>query len=330
MTRLACCVWGLFLWGLHPAAAQPTAQTTESLVGDPAEVICTVDEQPIYRGEFNLLLAEQLAGESIDTASSTLKQAIALTLVRRHLAMRSLTEMGGATFKAQLQQGTQQAAQQAERRGDSLAQVAQRAGSDLRSLGRDLVWKIGWAQYLRSRLTEENLQRFFAANRAKYDGTQVRVSHLFVPSAATDAASQSQSMDNLRALAAQIAAADDAAAAFAVAVREHSQSESADNDGELGWVSGQGDLPPPVSEAVMAAAAGDVVGPIRSPLGLHLLFVQERREGQQTIDQMADQAGLRRDAAAAMFTALVRRQRDAKVQWLVETLAPPATAPLIP
>ncbi len=326
MTRLVCCVCLLILCGTYPVAAQ----TSQPVAGDPAEVICTVDGQPIYRGELNLLLAEQLAGESLDTASSAIKQAIALTLVRRHLAMRSLTEIGGETLAAQLRQGTQQAAQQAERRGDSLDSVAQRAGSDLRSLGRDLVWKLGWAQYLRSRLTEENLQRFFNANRAKYDGTTVRVSHLFVPVAADDAASLRQSMENLQALATEVAAADDPAAAFAAAAREHSQSESAGNDGQLGWVSGQGDLPPPVSEAVMAAAVGDVVGPIRSPLGLHLLFVQDRRAGQQTIDQISDQAGLRRDAAAAMFTALVRRHREAKVQWLVEELAPPVDAPVIP
>ncbi|QEG43678.1 peptidylprolyl isomerase [Roseimaritima ulvae] len=326
MVRLVCCVCGLILWGLSPVAAQSPVPAG----GDPAEVICTVDEQPIYRGEFNLMLAEQLAGKSTDTASAAMRQAIALTLVRRHLAMRSLLELGGESFKAQLKQGTQQAAQQAERRGDSLDQVAERAGSDMRSLGRDLVWKIGWAQYLRSRLTEENLQRFFDANRAKYDGTKVRVSHLFVPLAAGDPEAVRQSMENLQALAARIAAADDVATEFAAAVREHSQSTSADNDGDLGWVGGQGDLPPAVSEAVMAAKVGQVVGPIRSPLGLHLLYVQQRRDGQLSREQMPDQAGLRRDAAAAMFTALVRRQRDADVQWLDESLTPPAEAAVIP
>ncbi|SRR6056297_86782 len=307
-----------------------TAQESQAAAGDPTEILCTVDGQPLYRGELNLLLAEQLAGKPLESASAQLRQAIALTLVRRYLALRTLDELGGDALAAQVKQETLKAAKQAERRGDSLQQLAEQAGSDLRSLGRDLKWKFSWSQYLRSRMTDENLERFFLANRAKYDGSRFRVSHIFFDLPATDRESLARTRENIQRLAKQIAAADDPATAFAAAAREQSQAASADQQGDLGWVGTQGDLPPVVMEQVIQAKPGQLAGPVQSPLGLHLLFVHERQGGSKTMSEMSDQASLRRDAADALFTALIRRQQNARVEWKNRELAPPNTVPIIP
>jgi len=122
----------------------------------------------------------------------------------------------------------------------------------------------------------------------------------------------------LQALAERIAAAEDPPRAFADAAAEVSQSASAVDGGQLGWVGAQGDLPPAVTDALLRAAAGELVGPLESPLGYHLLYVHERREGQLSMEQMSDQAPLRRDAAEAIYNALIRRQGDPQVKWLVE------------
>ena len=68
--------------------------------------------------------------------------------------------------------------------------------------------------------------------------------------------------------------------AFAAAARQHSTDESnKDNGGELGWF-GRGRMVAEFDEAVFAAPIGQVIGPIETQFGQHLILV-ESRTGQE-------------------------------------------------
>ena len=62
---------------------------------------------------------------------------------------------------------------------------------------------------------------------------------------------------------------------FARAARHHSDGPSASDGGELGWF-GRGQMADAFEEAAFDAAPGDLVGPVRSEFGYHLIQVQNR------------------------------------------------------
>ncbi len=76
------------------------------------------------------------------------------------------------------------------------------------------------------------------------------------------------------------------AASFAQMARRHSQDQSASDGGDLGWF-GRGTMADRFEEAAFNASAGDLVGPVKSEFGYHLIRVHEKTS---TAVQIADLA----------------------------------------
>lgn len=296
----------------------------------PDDPIAAIDGAPIFLGELNLILTERLKVRDLDRLGIEVQQATAALLVRRHLAMKSLREQGGDALDAMIRRQVEAFAAEARRRGSSLDQQARARMSDEKSLTADIAWRTAWAQYLKSRLTETNLRRFFERDRDRYAGKRWEVSQIFLKMDDADAESISAAQENLSQVADELRAADDASVAFAEAARLHSDSPSAGEGGMVGWVEKDGDLPSSVMAMVRQTGDGQISDVVRSPLGLHLLYVHRSQAGDLTFDDLTDRAQLQRDAANALFDALVAAQRDAKVAWFVDALRPPPSVQLIP
>ena len=137
---------------------------------EPADPIAAVDGKPIYVGELNLVLSEKLGVEKSKQAAIELQQATALLLVRRHLAMKSLVDMGGESLESMIQRRLETFAEELKRRRSSLSKHAESQMGDEKSLVADLSWKVAWGEYLKSRMTDENLHRYFDKHRDDYGG----------------------------------------------------------------------------------------------------------------------------------------------------------------
>jgi hypothetical protein len=305
----------------------PTRADNKFEAGDP---IAAVDGNPIYMGELNLVLTERLRVRDLDGLGLEVQQATAALLVRRHLAMKSLRQQGGESLQAIIRRQIESFAAEAHRRGSSLEQQAKSRKSDEKSLTADIAWRTAWSQYLKSRLNENNLRRYFQRERDRYAGNRWEASQIFVKMDMRDQASVEAAEEGMAALAQQLQSSGSIAEAFADAARQHSESASAAQGGMVGWVEKAGDLPSSVMDAVRATKAGTISSPVRSPLGLHLVFVHRNEPGNLTFDDLTDQAQLRRDAANALFDALVAQQRDAKVTWFVGALKPPQSVSIVP
>jgi peptidyl-prolyl cis-trans isomerase SurA len=70
-------------------------------------------------------------------------------------------------------------------------------------------------------------------------------------------------------------------AQFSAVARQFSQAATAPRGGDLGWVKA-GDLSPEIAAAVQQLEKGQVVGPIRSDGGFHILLLRDRRESAGT------------------------------------------------
>jgi peptidyl-prolyl cis-trans isomerase D len=115
------------------------------------------------------------------------------------------------------------------------------------------------------------------------------------------------------ATAAELGARLDQGDAFEDLAREFSKDPvSAADGGDLGWAT-PGDYPEAFEEALLALEPGQVSDPVRTEFGIHLIRLDELREGdQQTIDEVRDELfdELRLQQATDDFYALAENVDD--------------------
>lgn len=317
----------LFVWLLLLPTISSPAAGDDLEPGDP---IAAIDGEPVLFGELNLVLTDRLQANELQRVGAEVRRATAALVVRRHLAMKSLEAKGGPTLEAMLKRQVETLAADLRRRGSSLQKQAADRMADEASLVTDLRWRLAWGQYLKSRLNNANLKRFFGSHRSQYAGGRWEVSQIFVKADKSDVASWRATLANVNELADQIRVSETPQQAFYDAAIEHSESASASDGGKVGWVQKDGDLPGNLMTAIRKMKTGQVSKGIQSPLGIHLVFLHQIEAGDLQFEDLTDQAQLRRDAANALFDALLRERSGTQVSWLVRDLKPPADLKIIP
>ena len=126
------------------------------------------------------------------------------------------------------------------------------------------------------KVTDEDVKNYWQTHPQEFRASEeVRVRHIFLPlprdADAADTARVNAIAD--KALA-RLKAGED----FAKVAREMSQGPSASEGGELGWLR-RGTVQPEVEKVAFALQPGEISGLIRTPPGIQLLKVEERRGG---------------------------------------------------
>lgn len=131
---------------------------------------------------------------------------------------------------------------------------------------------------------------------------QVRARHILLR---TGERSPEEARAELEAVRERIAGGED----FAAVAREVSEDPaSAQRGGDLGFFS-RGQMVPQFEEAAFDAAEGELVGPVETPFGLHLLQVTDRRAaGQQPFEEVRDQ--IRAELAEERTQGLAEQRAD--------------------
>ncbi|TWU20227.1 Foldase protein PrsA precursor [Novipirellula galeiformis] len=289
----------------------------------PEDPFAAIDGQPIFLGELNLVLIERFGVNQFNRIDVRVQQATASLLVRRHLALRSLHDQGGDALTLLVDRQMESLQRELKRRGSDLHQYAKERYSTEKSVRDDLDFKVSWGHFVKSRLTEANLRRFFENRKSHYGGGRWEVSQIFVAADSSDPDQVDSIRHRLSDLVKGIRDASDVGLAFAAAARDHSNSVSAGDGGRLGWVTKEGDLPASVMQVVRNTETGAVSDPVQSPLGMHVVFVHRFEEMPIAFETLSDIAPLRRDATKALLEKLVQSQSQAKVDWFIEALQPP-------
>jgi peptidyl-prolyl cis-trans isomerase SurA len=152
-------------------------------------------------------------------------------------------------------------------------------GIGIETLRWQLRAQIAWAKYAGRRLSrqvevgQEEIDEELERLRAVADEPRKRVYEIFLnidnPDEASQVAQDAQRLLN------QIRGGAD----FRSIARSFSESGSANQGGDLGWI-GPGQLPPDLDEAVAELEPGEISEPIRSVTGFYLLYVtDEQRVG---------------------------------------------------
>jgi peptidyl-prolyl cis-trans isomerase C len=158
---------------------------------------------------------------------------------------------------------------------------------------------------------EEDAKAYYDKNLERYkQREQVRASHILfkVAKDMTDAdkkAKEKKAKDVLK-LAKKAKSAEE----FAALAKEHSEGPTAARGGDLGAFS-RGRMVKPFEEAAFSAKANQVLGPVETQFGYHIIRVAEKTpERQRTFDEVKD----------AILSSLKAREKSTKTRELLKTL----------
>lgn len=121
--------------------------------------------------------------------------------------------------------------------------------------------------------SDAELQQYYQQNQDEFrTEEQVQARHILLR---TGERSVEEARRQLAAAKERLAAGED----FAALVRELSEEPgAAERGGDLGWF-GRGAMVPEFEQAAFGAEVGEIVGPIETPFGVHILEVTGRRPG---------------------------------------------------
>ncbi|MCS7467509.1 peptidylprolyl isomerase [Stieleria sp. ICT_E10.1] len=305
----------------------PTTLLGEPPALRPTDPIASIDGEPVFLGELHFLLSSKLKANDLSQVSLDVQRASSALLVRQHLAMKSLRQQGGANLQALLDRDWEEFLDDLRRKRSNLDEYCTQRQTDERSVRNARDWDSAWRRYLKSKMTDANLKRFYELHSENYSSARWNVSHLFIEVDKEIPDAEAIAEQRIQTIASQLQSESGSpeilAKRFAELAISESEGATAKQGGGLGWVSKPGDLPAAVMDAIGQTKTAAVSKPVRSPLGFHLVLVHKKEVDQIPYENVTDLNPLRRDAATALFDALVAHQSSAKVTWYIKSLQPP-------
>ncbi|MBV4519547.1 peptidylprolyl isomerase [Pseudomonas sp. SWRI74] len=243
-------------------------------------------------------------------AYKQLRKAALDALIDKELLWQEAVKRGVVISDATVQSQVDQT-RQAFGGADVFARRLEDAGFDeaayIEYTRRDLAAQQMFAELTRiSEPDEKEVQAFFQAHRAEMNRPeQVQARHILikVPQGA-DASTVSSARLRLEAMGKRIAAGED----FASVAQTGSEDASASDGGDLGYFP-RGRMLPEFEAAAFALAPGSVSEPVRTAVGWHLIYVQNRMEA----------ADVTQEQGLDMVRAYLARQKQ--VQARLQALA---------
>lgn len=119
---------------------------------------------------------------------------------------------------------------------------------------------------LQSKVTEASAKAYYNKNKLRYSTDEVHVQHIL----ATDEAKAREILKAVKAPDADF---------MAIAEKQSADPSAKDNRGDLGIVRRDSPFAPEFKNAAFAGAKGDIVGPVKTEYGYHLVKVVDKKLG---------------------------------------------------
>lgn len=125
-------------------------------------------------------------------------------------------------------------------------------------------------------LTDKEVEDYYNSNRATKFTTpkQAKVRYVMVR---LDAGADAKQKETAQVRANRIVAEARGGKSFAELAKKESQDPSAEKGGEIGWLN-QGQLPEALDKQIFALAKGEISEPIETPVGFHIVKVEDIKE----------------------------------------------------
>lgn len=151
------------------------------------------------------------------------------------------------------------------------------------SLRKNLALSLLRRQYTQSnaRVSEAEIDEFIRLAGNDSESYEYRLSHILVP---LPEAASSEAIQQGRQQIEEILSRLEQGETFAELASLKSSAETALSGGDLGWRK-KAEVPGIFTEAVLSMQAGEYQGPIRSPSGFHIVYLQDLRDSNTVLKQ---------------------------------------------
>ena len=274
-------------------------------------VVATVDGDAINASEVEQQVARVLRGREADGLARRRLQAQATEqLIGRRLILKYLANSPQpfAANEKEIDVAVSRIRTQFAATEKTLEDYLQKTNQDLPSLRRTLRWQLSWQRYVDHFLTEANLKKFFREHQREFDGSEVRVAHILWKVNVEDRAAVAQATQTAERVRKQVEADE---ITFASAAARHSQSPTAKQGGDVGFVTRHDTMSEPFARAAFQLDVDEISPPVVSPFGVHLIKCLEWKHGQRTFQ--AARIEIHDAATAYLFRWIADRQRKQAV-----------------
>lgn len=191
------------------------------------------------------------------------------------------------------------------KKNQTLDDFLKEAGATQDKMRQEITDLHQWFTFVEQQSTKQNLETYFQMNQDAFDGSQVRASHILVEFSPTPTIEEkAAAYKKIQAIQAQLAAGTD----FASLAKEHSDCQSKEQGGDVGYFVRKGKMTEPFARTAFSLEVGKVSEIVETEYGYHLIKVTDKKAGQEiayeTVAQ--DVAAL---YAADLRTAVINAMR---------------------
>ncbi len=165
-----------------------------------------------------------------------------------------------------------------KKQNKTMTQFLKESSQNEQQLRQDIVARVQWKTFLKQRLPDAYLKKYYDENKVFFDKVMVQASHIFIrlddKASAVDRQSAKMKLEVLRQ---EIVAGK---LDFADAARKHSDCPSKEKGGDVGLFPYKFVVMEPFARAAFALKEGQLSDVVFSEAGMHLIKVVKRTEGE--------------------------------------------------
>ena len=246
---------------------------------DSKKVLATVNGENISQQDVNQMLSrygKQIPEEQIPAVTKQILDGLITQKLIMQFIRDSKIEVSQAEIEKELNKVREEIKSNPGLEGKALEQVLETHGSSIDNLESDIVISLSLEKYLGKDIDDKKIKAYFDENKAAYDGTEIRASHILVDTREmkTDA-ELAQALEKIKKIKAEVDSGKD----FAEVAKQYSDCPSKDKGGDLNFFKRKGQMVEPFAAAAFALKVGQVSDPVKTPFGYHIIKVTEIKNG---------------------------------------------------
>ncbi len=239
------------------------------------------------------------------------KQSIEV-LIDRQLMSDFLTKRKATVSSKDIDAYTKKIHHLIRKQGNDPDEILKKMGLTPERLKQEISLPLKWGQQARWMITDESLRKYFKKHKNKFDGTTIHAKHIILK--LKKDATESEQQEATQKLVDLRKKIDANELSFSAAAKQHSESPSGKEGGDVGLISYQGQMPASFCKVAFQLKENEISQPVRTPFGMHLIIVTEIKKGDFSLEDV--RAIVYNKLAGELWDGLVKQQRKtATIKW---------------
>ena len=246
---------------------------------DSKKVLATVNGENVSQEDVNQMLnrfGKQVPEEQMPAVTKQILDGLITQKLIMQFIRDSKIEVSQAEIEKELNKVREDIKTNPSLEGKTLEQVLETHGSSIDTMKSDIIISLSLEKNLGKDIDDKKTKAYFDENKAAYDNTEVRASHILVDTRQmkTDA-ELAQALEKIKKIKAEVDSGKD----FAEVAKQYSDCPSKDKGGDLSFFKRKGQMVEPFAAAAFALKVGQVSDSVKTPFGYHIIKVTEIKKG---------------------------------------------------